>query len=359
MKLSIGVLGGRHDYVPVVLAHMKRNGLYESAEIVAFAEEDEVQRRRMEGWMPGAKAYTSIDELLDTEKLDVGVIGTSLADHVGVVGKCIDRGIHTILDKPMAMTVTEADRLLDAARSRGVHMMVDIPTAWNPGIRKAKELVDSGVLGDVFYAKYRSANMGPDEIGCDPLFYDWLFDPKRGGAGVIFDYVDYGALFSIWFFGRPSSVVASGGTLAKQGVAGPDNVTAILEYPKRIVLAEGSWTQIGAIPIDGPIILGTRGTVVVDYAVQHGEYGPESWQWNLKGVRMYLKGYSEWINIDLAPNPTGMRSGIDHLIHAIISDQSTLDLPVRPDTHADVQRVLDASVRALDTGQRTHLEWGE
>lgn len=350
-QLRVALVGARHDYTPVVVAHMHRQNLFEFAEIIAVSDEDDAQRARWVELAGGARDYPSWEDLLEREQVEIAVVSTSLAEHASVIGECMRRGVHVIVDKPLALNAAEAESLAQAAAETGTHLMVDIPTAWNPGMWAAKRLVDSGALGEVFYAKYRAANMGPTNIGCDPLFTEWLYAPESGG--VTFDYVDYGAVFSLWFFGAPQSVVASGGNFASPHLEVDDNVTAILEYSDKRVLAEGSWTQIGAIPIDGPIILGTRGTLVVDYAVQHGEYGVESWQWNLKGVRMFLKGYSEWIDVPLETPVPGMRSGIDHLIHAIRSGADALYAPVSIDLHVEAQRIIDACLDALESGTRT------
>ncbi|MDF1512571.1 MAG: Gfo/Idh/MocA family oxidoreductase, partial [Anaerolineae bacterium] len=108
------------------------------------------------------KVYDDYREMLDNEKFDIIIFCPENARH-GEVGEAIaDHGIHMVTEKPMSASLADALRLVRAVRRNDVELMVNWPTTWSPAIRKMKEVVDSGVIGDVWEFKWRNgASMGP------------------------------------------------------------------------------------------------------------------------------------------------------------------------------------------------------
>ena len=106
-----------------------------------------------------------------------------------------------MVEKPMAATLEQADRMLTAARKAGTVLMVNWPTAWNRGIRTAYRLVREGAIGQVWQLLWRGGHCGPDELGCSEQFCDFLFDKHLNGAGAFGDYGGYGASLCVLFLG--------------------------------------------------------------------------------------------------------------------------------------------------------------
>jgi predicted dehydrogenase len=115
---------------------------------------------------PGARTTTSLDELLDDEALDAVAIATPVPTHAALAEQVLRAGKHCFVEKPLAQSVEEAERVLAAERESGRVLMVGHLLEYHPGVEMLKQLIDSGELGDVRYLYSNRLNLGvlrPDE----------------------------------------------------------------------------------------------------------------------------------------------------------------------------------------------------
>lgn len=110
------------------------------------------------------KFYTDLEEMLDTEKPDMVSIcvPTSLHHKIGMI--CIERGIHTLLEKPIAMSIQEGNELKEAAKKHNVKLLVGHIERFNPAVRKVKELLSKGELGSITAIIARRVGGFPPQI---------------------------------------------------------------------------------------------------------------------------------------------------------------------------------------------------
>jgi predicted dehydrogenase len=107
------------------------------------------------------------------------------------------RGLHVYQDKPMAATLAQADRILRAAESSGITLMVAYHSAFSPTYDRVKQLIGAGPGthevggGSVYLARGVTGHAGPAEVGCSKYFCEWLFDPQRNGGGTFIDEACY------------------------------------------------------------------------------------------------------------------------------------------------------------------------
>ena len=178
--------------------------------------------------------------------------------------QAMERGLHVMIEKPMASTLEEADRMLEASRKHNVRLMINWPFAWWPQLQHAIRVANDGVIGSVWQVRYRAAHQGPEELGCSSYFCDWLFDPARNGGGALMDYCCYGANLARVILGNPESVSGTKASLCKTHLAVEDNAMVVMNYPNALAVAEGSWTQVGKLTSYLTVIYGTQGTLVVE-----------------------------------------------------------------------------------------------
>ncbi|MGD2176028.1 MAG: Gfo/Idh/MocA family oxidoreductase, partial [Candidatus Brocadiaceae bacterium] len=213
--IRVGVLGLVHDHIWGNLNHVKE---LDQIELVGAADSHEDQLEKFTEATGIENTFSDYGELLDAEPLDaVFAYGTNRSTG-DLVEMSAGRGLHVMCEKPMASDLDVADRMLVACRSAGVVLMVNWPTAWSPGINYALKLVQEGAIGRVWQLKWRGGHCGPDELGCDPHFVEWLFDPIENGAGALFDYLGYGASLARLFIGVPTQVMAVAGRLVRQNI---------------------------------------------------------------------------------------------------------------------------------------------
>ena len=105
------------------------------------------------------KLVSSVDQLLELE-LDAVAIATPVSTHFPLARRCLEAGLHVMIEKPMVATTVQAVALCQLAEKAGRTLMVDHTYLFNPAVRKIKQLVDAGELGDLYYVDSVRVNLG-------------------------------------------------------------------------------------------------------------------------------------------------------------------------------------------------------
>ncbi|MBU6300546.1 MAG: Gfo/Idh/MocA family oxidoreductase [Verrucomicrobia bacterium] len=258
--LRIGVAGLHHDHAW---------GLLHSAfalpgiRIVGAADPYPALRERFERdfHLPSHDSYEAI---LTDETLDAVWIFTDNRAKADLACAAAARGLHVLVEKPLAADGADARRMIEAVQKAGVRLMVNWPYAWWPALQHAIRLAGEGHLGRIWHVRYRGAHQGPENCGCSPYFQEWLFDAHRNGGGVLVDYCCYGANLASTLLGPPQSVTGFTATLTKPYFPLEDNATLIVRYPEAMATLEGSWSQVGKLSSYLAVIQGTVGTFLAE-----------------------------------------------------------------------------------------------
>jgi len=123
---------------------------------------DAAQERR-ERWAPsftGARATGELDELLGDPSLDAVVLATHVPTHADLAVRVLEAGKHCFVEKPLAQSSVDAERVVDAAEAAGRVLMVGHLLEYHPGVEKLRELVRGGDLGEVRYLYSNRLNLG-------------------------------------------------------------------------------------------------------------------------------------------------------------------------------------------------------
>jgi predicted dehydrogenase len=346
-KLKLGVVGLVHDHVWGLLQQFREISV---VEIKAVADPNQELIDRVIDMFGIKEKYHNYGEMLAKAELDAILLCNENARHADVVEIAAEKGIHVMMEKPMAATLAQADRILRAENNYGIKVMVNYPTAWNPAIRHAHKLVNEGKIGNIFHIRYRGAHAGPKEVGCSPYFYDWLYNIELNGGGALMDYCCYGVNLSLWFLNkRPSRVMAYAANLARKYIDVEDNAVVLMDFVDAVGIAEGCWSQIGPYPDSGPVINGSEGSIMIT-----GD----------KKIHLFtLKRKNDYkdINytiIDPDPLPLGMRTGPEYLVNKILNDEK-IDPPLNAKFNRDVQEVLEAAIRATRKSSYVSLPLGD
>jgi predicted dehydrogenase len=109
---------------------------------------------------PEARQTRSIDDLLGDPALDAVVIATHVPSHAELAVQVLEAGKHCFVEKPLAQSVPEAERVLAAAEASGRTLMVGHLLEYHPGLEQLKQIADSGDLGDIHYIYSNRLNLG-------------------------------------------------------------------------------------------------------------------------------------------------------------------------------------------------------
>ena len=189
--------------------------------------------------------FTDLDAMLDQAKPEAVLVFTNTYDHARVVEACAKRGIHVMMEKPLAVNVEQA-RAMDATARRGnIHVLVNYETTWYASNRAVWNIFkEQKAAGDIRKIVVHDGHQGPKEIGVGPEFLSWLTDPKLNGAGALFDFGCYGADLITWLMDgqRPTSVTAVTQQIKPDIYPHVDDeATVILTYPHAQGIIQASW----------------------------------------------------------------------------------------------------------------------
>lgn len=158
--LRVAVIGvgemGRH--------HARVFGDMPDVELVAVADMNE-SAARAAARQKGVDAYADFDRMLDEARPEAVTIAVPTSRHAEVAAKVIERGIHAMLEKPIALTIDQARRITEHARARGVRLAVGHIERFNPAVRALKAMLDKRSLGRVFQINTRRMGPYPIRIG--------------------------------------------------------------------------------------------------------------------------------------------------------------------------------------------------
>jgi predicted dehydrogenase len=130
------------------------------------------------------RTSTRLEELIDAP--DVDVVDNCLvnSEHFGPLMRAIEAGKHVFTEKPLTIELGEAERLLAAARGAGVHHGVIQNMRFNPGPRKARQLIEQGLVGRIFSADVLFGYMVPQTVLNRPT---WFYKKEEAGGGIVED----------------------------------------------------------------------------------------------------------------------------------------------------------------------------
>ncbi|MBZ0270675.1 Gfo/Idh/MocA family oxidoreductase [bacterium] len=201
-------------------------------------------------------ACRTLDELVRREDVDVVVIGTPNARHVEQALAAIEAGKHVICEKPLAMTIAEADRIIEAATKAGVVVGYAEELCYLPKFVQAKQVADAGAIGDVFFVKQSEKHAGP--------YSPWFFSVEEAGGGILMDMGCHAIEYCRWTLGKPAvkSVYAECDLYVHKDVMKmDDHVIMTIEFAGgKKALIESSWTLQGGMESRAEIH-GTQGVI--------------------------------------------------------------------------------------------------
>ena len=130
-------------------------------ELSYCCDASEEARARLAPMFPGSRFTSDLDELLADPELDAVAVATPVPTHAALAQRVLETGKHCFVEKPLATSVADAERAVQAANSSGRILMVGHLLEYHPGVQKLKELTDSGELGDrIYYIYGNRLNLG-------------------------------------------------------------------------------------------------------------------------------------------------------------------------------------------------------
>ena len=235
--------------------HVREIRALPQAELVAVADTDGDLARAV-GEEQNATIWHDYRDMIAQENLDAIVVATPHHLHGAMGLDCLEAGLHTFVEKPIANTVSEADRLVEEAESRGLKLAVGHNYRTFPGNRALKGLIDDGVLGDIYRVCWMWLEARAE------TYFDrdiWRCTWEHAGGGVLMNQTSHDIDLLCWMLGDPVEVSAMVSNWAHNAEI-EDTVTANVRF------ASGAHASLQFSTCDRRLnyrqISGDRGTVV-------------------------------------------------------------------------------------------------
>lgn len=241
--LRVGIAGMVHDHVRGILNQYKKGEVIIAG--IAEADEQLVLKYKKDYQLPDSLFFSNLESLLTHTKPDVVLAYTSISDHINVVEICAPKGFSVMVEKPLATTVKDAERMAALSRHYHVQVLTNYETTWYNSNQQIFTMVNSQhSIGELRKMIVHDGHQGPVEIGCSPDFLNWLTDPIKNGGGAVMDFGCYGANLIVWLMnGKPPIAVTAITHHLKPAIYPKveDDATILLEYPDATGIIEASW----------------------------------------------------------------------------------------------------------------------
>ena len=315
--IQVGLIGS--GFISTIHADAVRRT--PGAEIAAVASPTEqnvrafAEHNRIDAWM------TDYQRLLERDEIDLVVLGLPNDLHCEVTLAAAAAGKHVVVEKPMATSLADCDRMIKACHQAGVKLMYAEELCFAPKYVRLKQLVDEGAVGDVFLIKQSEKHDGPHA--------DWFWNSSRSGGGVMLDMGCHGIEFARWILGKPrmKSVYCDLKTnIHAEKTRGDDTSLLIIDFENgATAYIEEAWSKLGGMD-DRAEVHGTggvayadllRGSSILTYSMNGYDYAVEKagatkgWSftvyeesWNY-GFPQEIAHFIECVRDDLEPCETG------------------------------------------------------
>jgi predicted dehydrogenase len=317
-------------------------------------------RRAAERWSAD-RWHTDYFEMLKREDLDAVVIATPPNTHAELTLAAIECGLHVLLEKPMARSIQECESLAEAATRRGTILTVSHEKRFNPGFEKIKEIIDDGILGEIFHLVVHwsaAVRLDPNAL-CPPDYrdsYEWRWTDPAAGGGILADHLPhYLDLWRWWTGSELKSIDAEllnvrRDLIGDSQLGGPheDFAVALMKFQNGCVgifesgnvgrgispiqhvgSALGEWSEYG-------MIYGTRGHLVFDVLPWDSPELPRIMVYSLEQKSPSYRG---WFQVEL-PDPYRAPGG---------------PLSPRTNHHYHFKRQMDHFIDCVRLGQQPRV----
>lgn len=269
-KVRIGIIGLHNHYHAYPMADYLKKGI-PNAILIAVADERKKYAEEF-GKAYSIDSYCDYRKLLDRRDIDAVIITSYTSAHVEHVVAAVEAGKYILLDKPIATNLSDADRMIEAARKAKVSFMMAYLLRFIPALQKSKEIIEQGVIGkpvSAFYSircplKYIKGMPDVSEPG-------WYIDPEKSGGG---GFIDHGVHFTDclrWFFkSEVQTVFGKIANLTYTDIPVEDYGIAVFTFKSgAIATVESTWHAADwYAPLSSPdrcTITGTKGEIELHY----------------------------------------------------------------------------------------------
>lgn len=214
--------------------------------VVAVCDTRREQLAKMKALYPAVASETDFQRLLVNPQIDAIAIATSVASHYPLALKALEAGKHIFVEKPFTTTVEQAQKLIDEAAKRKLTIQVDHTFLYTGAVRKIKELVNTGELGDLYYFDSVRVNLG-------------LF---QHDVNVLWDLAVHDLAIMDYILGQEPKAISATGVSHVQGQ--PEDVAHMTCFFNNNLMSHFHVNWLAPVKIRQTLIGGSKKMIVYD-----------------------------------------------------------------------------------------------
>ncbi|MHA1146259.1 MAG: Gfo/Idh/MocA family protein [Candidatus Helarchaeota archaeon] len=227
-----------------------------NAEIFAITSRTEKHAKKAALKVKAPHWYTDHEKMLAREDLDAIVIATPNALHANLSLASTEAGCHVLCEKPMALSLREADEMISSAEKNHVLLMPAYCERFHSLMPRLKEIIRKGLFGEITHVRGRKAHLGPD-IAWQP-HATWFFDATLAGGGAFLDLGSHVIDYLQYLFGDIRLVLAASFKTKCKKMRYDDTAIAVVQFENEITgVIEAGWCSQYADILE---IHGTKGS---------------------------------------------------------------------------------------------------
>ncbi len=356
-KLKVAIIGTGW----IADAHANKYKDMSDVELVALADLVPGKAQKFaEKWeLPNARCYLSHKELLDAEKdLDAVSICTYNRTHAECTIYALKKGVNVLCEKPMSVTLEEAIEMRKAEKESGKILSIGFQPRMDPNMKKIKEIVESGILGDIYYIQ----TGGGRRRGIPTPFGTTFIENETAGIGAMGDIGCYSLDMVLNAIGYPKPLTVSG---YKSDFFGKDPKTyqwhpeyaekfGVEDFAAGFIRLEGGiildFRIAWAMNLDTPgdtIIMGKKGSLRIP--------STECWNGSVGGpMKVYseMAGSQVCTEIPILQSPDIFHEKLRSFLDAIITGGKS---PVPSEQIIINQAIIDGIIKSAELGREIEI----
>lgn len=298
-SLKIGIISFAHMHA---YGYAKALQQLKDVEVAGIADDNEERGKKVAQQFQ-TSYYPSVDQLLQTD-IDAVVVTSENIHHPEQVIAAAQAKKHVLCEKPLAITVSEGQKMIDACQTNGVILQTAFPVRFNTSIQRAKQMVDEKKLGRILAIK--GTNRGTNPGG-------WFVDRSKSGGGSVMDHTVHVVDLMRWFMNSEVQEVYAESDHLFSEVDIDDAGIVTMEFDNGVFATlDCSWSRNEKFPTWGDVtmeLVGTEGTLAVDaFGQSMTVYSDAGVQWVPWGDDMdfaMVQDFIESVKVNRKPSVTG------------------------------------------------------
>ncbi len=328
--LKVGVIGCGYWGPNLIRNFVQLN----ESDVARVADLDSGRLKHMRTLYPGVQTTSDYRDIISDPEIDIVAVATPVQTHFNFGKEALLAGKHVFIEKPIAASVREVEELIDLAQKKNRKLMVGHTFEYTGAVRKMKEIIDSGELGEIYYINSQRLNLG-------------LFQQD---INVLWDLAPHDISIILYLLGcEPESVSAIGSSHINPAIE--DVAILTMRFPNNLIaFVQASW--LDPDKVRKMTVVGSKKMMVYD-DVQPSEK-----------IRVYDKGvelpqhydtfaefhYSYKYGDIIIPKIEGgepIRTELEHFLDCINNDKTPASDGV---SGLRVIKILEAAHNSISTG---------